>query len=148
MKVREQYGKPAHTRANRTPLHVLLVEDRPADATLLLHTLCEAGFEPDWRQVETEAQYVASLDPGLDVILADYALPQFSGLEALRLMQARGLRIPFILVTGTAGEEAAVSALHERADDYLLKDRLARLGRAITRALEQRALRDAKQLTE
>jgi signal transduction histidine kinase len=131
-----------------TLLRVLLVEDRPADARLLLHLLREAGFAPEWRRVETESEYLANLDPGLDVILADYALPQFSGLEALRLMRGRGLNIPFILVTGTAGEEAAVSALHEGADDYLLKDRLARLGRAITRALEQRALREEKQRSE
>jgi signal transduction histidine kinase len=129
-------------------LRVLLVEDRPADASLLLHLLREAGFAPEWRRVETESEYLANLDPALDVILADYALPQFSGLEALRLMRGRGLNIPFILVTGTAGEEAAVSALHEGADDYLLKDRLARLGRAVTRALEQRALREEKQRAE
>jgi signal transduction histidine kinase len=131
--------------AQPTVLRVLLVEDRASDAVLILHLLREAGFAPEWRRVETESEYLANLDPGLDVILADYALPQFSGLEALRLMQDRGLGIPFILVTGTAGEEAAVSALHEGADDYLLKDRLARLGRAVTRALEQRALREEKQ---
>jgi signal transduction histidine kinase len=129
-------------------LRVLLVEDRPVDARLLLHHLREAGFAPEWRRVETESEYLANLDSTLDVILADYALPQFTGLEALRLMRARGLNIPFILVTGTAGEEAAVSALHEGADDYLLKDRLARLGQAVTRALEQRVLRDEKQHAE
>src|ERR1700687_3227954 len=93
-----------------TPLRVLLVEDRAADASLLVHSLRAAGFEPAWRRVETESDYLANLDPLLDVILADYALPQFSGLEALRLMRERGLGIPFILITGTAGEEAAVSA--------------------------------------
>jgi signal transduction histidine kinase len=69
-------------------------------------------------------------------------------MHALRLMRERGLEIPFILVTGTAGEEAAVSALHEGADDYLLKDRLARLGQAVTRALEQRRLRQEKERAE
>jgi signal transduction histidine kinase len=131
-----------------TPLRVLLVEDRPADTELLLHLLRAAGFEPDWRRVETESDYLANLDSRLDVILADYALPEFSGLEALRLMLERDLSIPFILITGTAGEEAAVSALQQGADDYLLKDRLARLGQAIRRALEQHALREQKRRAE
>jgi signal transduction histidine kinase len=129
-------------------LRILLVEDRPADATLLLHLVREAGFALEWQRVETEAEYLANLDPSLDVILADYALPQFSGLEALRLMRERGLRIPFIVVTGTAGEEAAVTALQLGADDYLLKDRLAPLGRAITRALERHTLWEEKQRAE
>jgi DNA-binding response OmpR family regulator len=131
-----------------TPLRVLLVEDQTADASPLVHLLQESGFAPDWRRVETESEFVANLDPGLDVILADYALPQFSGLEALRLVRERGLTIPFILVTGTAGEEAAVHALHEGADDYLLKDRLARLGEAVRRAQEHRAQRAEKLLAE
>ena len=129
-------------------LRVLLVEDRADDATLVLHLLREAGFAPEWRRVETESEYLASLDPVPDIILADFALPQFSGMEALRLIRERGLGIPFILVTGTAGEEAAVNALHQGADDYLLKDRLARLGRAVTRALEQRDLRAEKHRAE
>lgn len=130
------------------PLRVLLVEDRASDASLLVHELLRAGFVAKWQRVETESEYLASLDPELDVILADYALPQFSGLEALRLMHERGLKIPFILVTGTAGEEAAVSALQQGADDYLLKDRLARLGQAVSRALEQRDLRHERQAAE
>ena len=108
----------------------------------------EAGFAPDWQRVETESDYLAQLDPPPDVILADYALPHFSGLEALRLLRERSLTIPFILITGAAGEEAAVNALQKGADDYLLKDRLARLGRAVKRALEQQALRKEKQRIE
>src|ERR1700674_4281020 len=131
-----------------TPLRVLVVEDRPADALLVVRVLREAGFAPEWERVETESEYLAHLDPPPDVILADYSLPQFSGLQALRLLRERKLTIPFILITGAAGEEAAVNALQEGADDYLLKDRLARLGRAVTRALEQRALRDQKRRTE
>jgi signal transduction histidine kinase len=129
-----------------TPLRVLVVEDRPADAAMVVRVLREAGFAPDWQRVETEAEYLARLDPPPDIILADYSLPHFSGLQALRLLRARNLTIPFILITGATGEEAAVSALQEGADDYLLKDRLARLGRAVKRALEQQALRKEKQL--
>jgi len=129
----------------RIPLRVLVVEDRPADAALVVRALRDAGFAPDWERVETASDYLAQLDPPPDVILADYALPHFSGLEALRLLRERSLTIPFILITGAAGEEAAVNALQEGADDYLLKDRLARLGRAVKRALEQQALRKEKQ---
>jgi PAS domain S-box-containing protein len=130
------------------PLRVLFVEDRPSDAILEVHLLVQAGFAPEWRRVETESEYLAHLDPAPDIILADYTLPQFSGLEALRLLRERGLAIPFILITGVAGEEAAVSALHLGADDYLLKDRLARLGQAVTRALERYTLRQETQRSE
>jgi signal transduction histidine kinase len=131
-----------------TPLRVLIVEDQSSDAILLVHLLGQAGFAADWNRVETESEYLAHLEPELDIVLADYTLPQFSGLEALRLLRERGLNIPFILITGTTGEEAAVEALHLGADDYLLKDRLARLGRAVTRALEQRALREEHDRSE
>ncbi len=72
------------------PLRVLLVEDRPSDAALLVHLLAQAGFLPEWRRVETESEYLVRLDPALNTILADYALPQFSGLQVLRLLQERG----------------------------------------------------------
>ena len=126
------------------PLRVLILEDRAEDAELVVFELRRAGFEPDWQRVETEESSLASLDPALDLILADYALPQFDALRGLRLMQARGLEIPFIIVSGTIGEDAAVSAIQQGAIDYLLKDRLARLGSAVARALEQKRLRDEK----
>ena len=127
------------------PLRVLILEDRPADAELMVHELRRAGFEPVWERVETEADYLAHLDPALDIILADYSLPQFDGLRALHLLQERGLDIPFIIVSGAIGEDVAVAAMREGADDYLLKDRLARLGPAVAHALEEKRLRDEKQ---
>jgi PAS domain S-box-containing protein len=130
------------------PLRVLIVEDWPDDAGLMVHALRHAGFEPDWRRVDTEADYVTCLSPDLDVILADYSLPQFDAMAALRLLQASGLDIPFIVVTGTLGEEAAVNCIKEGADDYLLKDRLARLGQAVTRALHEKDLREEKRQAE
>jgi PAS domain S-box-containing protein len=123
------------------PLHVLMLEDQVADAELTLHALRRAGFAPIWRRVETEAEYLAALDPSLDLIVADYALPQFDGLRALELLRARGLDIPLIIVSGTIGEELAVTAMRQGAADYLLKDRLARLGTAVEHALGQRRLR-------
>ncbi len=124
-----------------TPLRVLILEDRPADAELILHELHQAGFDPEWQRVETEEEYLAALHPALDIILSDYKLPQFDGLSALRLLQARGLDIPFILVSGTIGEDLAVECIKQGADDYLLKDRLTRLGPAVKSALEQKRLR-------
>jgi CheY-like chemotaxis protein len=85
------------------PTHIsaLILEDRSADAELMLHALRQSGFDPEWRRVETEAAYLAQLHAGLDVVLADYSLPQFDALRALQLLQERELDIPFIIVSGT-----------------------------------------------
>jgi two-component system cell cycle sensor histidine kinase/response regulator CckA len=127
-------------------LRVLIVEDRPADVELMLHQLRQDGFAPEWQCVDTEAGYVAALeaalDEDLDLILADYSLPQFDAKGALRLLQESGLDVPFIVVTGTVSEEAAVACMKQGAADYLLKDRLARLGEAVRRALGEKELRD------
>lgn len=122
-------------------LNILLVEDNPADADLVLRELRRAGFKPDWQRVQTKEDYCAKLSPDLQIILSDYAMPQFSGLSALKLLEERGLDIPFIIVSGTIGEETAVAAMKHGAVDYLLKDRLARLGPAVVQALEQTRLR-------
>ena len=130
------------------PLRVLILEDRAADAELILHALRQAGFDPDWQRVETEADYLARLDPPPEVILADYTLPQFDAMRALRLLQERGLDIPFIVATGSISEEVAVECIKQGAADYLLKDRLARLGEAVRHALQEKRLRDEKQRAE
>ena len=119
------------------PLRVLIVEDNPADAELIVRELRRAGFSPDWSRVDTEAAYAAGLDPAFDIILSDFQLPQFSGLRALEVRRERGLEIPFIIVSGTIGEETAVAAMKQGAEDYLLKDRLGRLGPAVEQALEK-----------
>ncbi len=124
-----------------TPLRVLVVEDRASDAELMLHTLRQDGFEPDWQRVEAEPEYLAALETPPDLILADWSLPQFGGLRALQLMRARGQDIPFVIVSGSIGEEAAIEAVRQGASDYVLKDRLARLGQAVRHALEDKRLR-------
>jgi PAS domain S-box-containing protein len=131
-----------------TSLKVLILEDRPADAALMVHELRQAGFDPMWRRVETEADYLAHLHADLDVILADYALPQFDALRALQLLQEGGWDTPFLIVSGNIGEELAVSAMKQGAADYLLKDRLARLGPAVARSLQEVAGRRARQQAE
>lgn len=130
------------------PLRLLILEDNAADAELMLLELRRAGFTPDWRRVDTEADYAAALDPTLDLILADYGLPQYSAPRALRLLQERRLDIPFIIISGSISEEIAVECMKLGAADYLLKDRLARLGQAVTHALDQKQLRDEKRQAE
>jgi diguanylate cyclase (GGDEF)-like protein/PAS domain S-box-containing protein len=130
------------------PLRVLIIEDRPSDAELMVLRLEDEGFDPEWVRVETEAAYVAKLDAMPDLILSDWSLPRFSGLQALHLLRETGLDIPFVIVSGGIGEEAAVDAVHQGADDYVFKDRLARLGPAIRRALEAKRLRDERRRVE
>lgn len=126
-------------------LRVLIVEDRPTDAELIVRTLRQAGFAPDWQRVDTEEAFVTGLTADLDLVLSDYEMPQFSGLRALELLKSSGLETPLIIVSGTIGEETAVAAMRRGAMDYLLKDRLARLGSAVELALEQNGLRRERQ---
>jgi diguanylate cyclase len=123
------------------PLRLLVLEDLPEDADLALRQLRRAGFDPTWRRVDDEAGFKANLDPELDLIIADYYQPQFDALRALKLMREAGLEIPFVLVSGAIGEDLAVAAVRMGAADYVLKDRLARLGTAVENALEQAKLR-------
>ena len=125
-----------------TPLRVLLLEDHPADAELVVRELRRDGFDVDWTRVEAEPDYVANLGRGWDLILADYSLPQFDALRALLLMKERQLDIPFIVVTG-GYEELAVACMKQGASDFLIKDRLARLGEAVRQAIQRKALRAA-----
>lgn len=123
-------------------LKILLVEDSENDAELLLHAIVRAGYKPSARRVETASQMEEALSQdSWDMIISDYVLPQFSGLEALKVLQRKGLDVPFIIVSGKIGEEVAIEALKAGAHDYLLKDRLTRLGPAIERELREGGLR-------
>ncbi len=127
--------------AGPTSVRVVVVEDSHADAELAIQQLRRAGFAPTWDRVETEAEYISHLAPEVDVILADSFLPHFSAARALELLNESKLEIPFIVVSGTMGEDTAVLAMQNGAADFLLKDRMARLGQAVTHALERRRLR-------
>jgi diguanylate cyclase (GGDEF)-like protein len=118
------------------------------DAELMVHELRRAGFDPQWQRVDTEADFLAHLDQKLDIILADYSLPQFDAQRALEHLNQRGLDVPFIIVSGCIGEERAVECMKSGATDYLLKDRLTRLGQAVRKGLEERLLRDDRQRVE
>jgi two-component system cell cycle sensor histidine kinase/response regulator CckA len=123
------------------PLNVLIVEDSADDAELLLAELQEAGFAPAWKRVETEPAYQASLSDRIDLIFSDFSLPQFSTVRALEMLQKSNLDIPFVVVSGTMGEERAVEILKAGATDYVLKNHLARLGPVVRRALRESAER-------
>lgn len=131
-----------------TPLQVLILEDRQSDVELILYELRQAGFEPHWTRVDTEHDFLVQLQASPDVILSDYTLPSFDGMSALRLTRQSGLSIPFIIVSGSIGEEVAVNAMKAGATDYLLKDRLGRLGSAVHNALEQARLRESAKRSE
>ncbi len=131
-----------------TRLNLLVLEDSPNDAELMLHMLEEAGFELVSHRVDSQAAYLRALDRSPEFILSDFSMPQFTALNALRLLQERGLDIPFIVVSGCIGEEMAVECMKAGATDYLMKDRLGRLGHAVSQALDRKRLLEDKRVAE
>jgi len=123
-------------------LRLLLLEDSPEDEELLLHELRLHGYEFSHVRVETREEFSRALEAEpWDAIISDYMLPGFTGLEAFARVQQRGLDVPFILVSGTIGEETAIEAMKAGVHDFLLKDRLGRLGPALARELREAAVR-------
>jgi len=121
-----------------SPLRVLSIEDDPKDAELIQDLLAAEQFVCEFTRVETEAALRAALEQGkIDLILADYSLPSFDGLSALKLTLSSRPDIPFIFVSGTLGEEVATEALKIGATDYVLKTRLSRLAPSVRRALRE-----------
>jgi DNA-binding NtrC family response regulator len=131
-------------------LNILMLEDIPIDAEMIERELQNANIMYSARRVASKNKFLKEmqiLSP--DLVLADYSLPQFSGLEALKIVREMKIKIPFILVTGMKNEEIAVECLKEGADDYILKSSLRRLPGAIHNALEkQRAERENERLEE
>jgi len=122
------------------PLRVLLVEDNPDDAELIVRALREAGLEIDARVVATEAELLAALPAFVpEVVLSDWRLPGFSGEAAVAAAHAADPAVPVILISGTVGEDLVVKALHSGATDYVLKSRLEALVPAVRRALAEGA---------
>ncbi len=131
------------------PLRVLVVEDDPTDARLLVRALQQAGHAVDAHRVETPADMRRALaEHDWDAILSDWSMPQFTALDALAIVRETGDDVPFIIVSGTVGEELAVEAMRAGAHDFVLKDRLARLAPAVERELRERQMRAAKGHTE
>jgi PAS domain S-box-containing protein len=120
------------------PLRVLIVEDSADDAALVLRYLRRGGFVPEWERVDTAAELERALDEReWDLVISDYSMPQLNGLAALRQVKARRPNLPFIQVSGTVGEDAAVEVLKAGAQDYLLKGNLTRLVPAVERELRE-----------
>ena len=121
-----------------TPLRVLIIEDSEEDTQLLLRELRRGGYDVESERVESaEAMQSALTQRTWDLIVSDYALPKFNAPEALEVLKSSGWDLPFIIISGTIGEENAVTALKAGADDFLVKGKFARLGPAIERELRE-----------
>lgn len=130
-------------------LRILLVEDNPDDAELVLRTLRKGGYSLDSLRVDNESDLKDALDNSTwDVVLSDYSMPGFSGLAALNILKEQNLDIPFIVISGTIGEEVAVEAMRLGAHDYLMKNNLIRLVPAIQRELHDANERYARRIAE
>ncbi|MCE9638749.1 MAG: EAL domain-containing protein [Betaproteobacteria bacterium] len=154
MDMHEAVAKPpVHALRNAshasTPLRLLCVDDCEADVALIVETLRSGGFAPVFQRVCTREDMTAALDrQAWDVVISDHSMPQFDGTEALAVVTARKLDIPFILVSGAVGEEIAVLAMKSGAHDYMMKQDLGRLVPVIRRELTEAEVRRARRLAE
>jgi signal transduction histidine kinase len=130
-------------------LSVLLVEDSERDALLIAHELRNHDYTLWLKRVMSEKGFLAALkEQSWDVILADYSLPQFGAVAALKLLQKSGFDLPFIIVSGAIGEETAVAAMKAGAHDYIMKDKLARLVPALEREMREAKIRQERRQAE
>ncbi|MDB6018294.1 MAG: hypothetical protein JWR19_2783 [Pedosphaera sp.] len=131
------------------PLRVLIIEDSEDDAFIFLRQLTKGGYEPVSERVETRKAMITALDKQRwDVIISDYYMPNFSGLDALGLLKETGLDVPFIIVSGAIGEDIAVEAMKLGANDYVMKKNLSRLVVSIERELREAAGRRERRRME
>ena len=127
-----------------TSLRLLILEDSEDDAALLVDELQRGGYDVSFERVDTPDALDSALEKkNWDLVISDYSMPHFSGLDALNLLRAKESNLPFIFVSGTIGEETAVAALKTGAQDYLIKTNLKRLVPAV-----QRELREANERRE
>ena len=130
-------------------LRILCLEDSPLDAELILHTLQEEGLVLAWTRVDNRIDYESAIhDFQMDLILADYKLPNFNGAQALEITKILCPDVPFIVISGCVGEETAVELLKNGATDFILKDRLGRLVPAVHRAIMEVESRNARRQAE
>src|SRR3984893_17302398 len=131
------------------PLRILSLEDDPKDAELIQELLEAEKIVCEVKRVESEAEFVAAIEEDdIDLILADYTLPCFDGLSALKRALGRCPDVPFIFVSGTLGEEVAIEALKIGATDYVLKTRLSRLVPSVRRAMREATQRAERKRAE
>ncbi|MBP2157471.1 MULTISPECIES: PAS domain-containing protein [Asticcacaulis] len=131
------------------PLHVLMLEDSPLDAELIEEHLHRGGIAVDIQRVSSRNEFVAAIEHSqFQLVLADYNLPGFDGLSALKIAAKKAPTTPFILVSGTLTEEAAIEAMRNGASDFVVKQRLNRLPDAVQRALNEVGEREARRIAE
>ncbi|MBV9469067.1 MAG: PAS domain S-box protein [Abitibacteriaceae bacterium] len=131
------------------PLRILHLEDNPDDAKLIAWTLLEAGIDCHIQLAESRDEFVAALEGcPFDLILSDYRLPAFTGLEAMALAHEKCPDVPYIFITGAMGEDLAIESLKSGATDYVLKQKLARLAPAVQRAIKETEERRKRQHAE
>jgi signal transduction histidine kinase len=124
-------------------LRVLVVEDDPADVELVVRALRSGGFEPESDTAQTAQEFSERIHKNsYDVVLADYNLPSWNGMETVEVLRREGADVPVVLVSGSLGEHKAVECIKQGAADYVLKDHLARLSESVRRALRERKLRE------
>src|SRR5258705_10533442 len=124
------------------PLRLLIIEDSEDDAEFVLRALRQDGFDPSWERVDTaEGMRGCLARQDWDIIISDHSMPVFSAPAALELLRGTGRDIPFIIVSGSIGEEQAVHAMKLGGKDYILKGRLTKLSAAVTREVRKAELR-------
>src|SRR5260370_21482653 len=129
-------------------VRVLMVEDLEDDAVLQVRMLRQAGYEVEFERVDSAGGLSQALDKKWDIIISDHSIPHFSGNEALKIVRARDEEVPFIFVSGTVGEDAAVAAMKVGAQDYVMKTNLQRLVPAVQRELREAEDRRARKRLE
>ena len=135
-------GENAAGDVKGRPLKVLMIDDSDDDAALCLRELARSGYQVSYEQLSrAEDLHRALIAKQWDVVLCDYTMPSFSGVEALQILRATDSETPFIFVSGTLGEENAVAAVKGGAQDYVIKDNLTRLAPAVSRALQEAEVR-------
>jgi len=131
------------------PLRVLMVEDSEDDAVLMIHALKKGGYDPSHERVESaEAMRKALLEKAWDIVLCDYQMPRFTGLDAIALLKETGIDIPLIVVSGAIGEEIAVACMRRGASDYVMKGNFTRLVPAVERELKEAESRRRRRRAE
>jgi DNA-binding NtrC family response regulator len=137
-------GVPSERPAKlASKLRVLVVEDEPADVELALHALRQGGFDASGDVAQTAEEFADQVRKNsYDVILADFKLPHWNGLESVEVLRREGLDVPVIVVSGSLGELTAVECIKQGAADYVLKDQLTRLPVSVRRAIRERRLRE------
>lgn len=129
-------------------IRTLIIEDNEDDAMLLLQYLKKSGFSPEWLRVDNRSDLLSALQKDWDIVFSDYNMPQFNGVEALEILRQHDLDVPFIFLSATIGEEIAVEAMRNGAQDYVMKGSMKRLKPAIERELDDAQQRRKRRQAE